>query len=168
MRELPTAPPPLAGFTVAVATDLRRHELAQWLDAEGARTIGFRAVRVMPQPDPDAIAAAVRECVAEPVHEVIVSSAFGLRAWLDAARRAGHVDELVIRRPEHSGIDGNADLRRRRILHGHDDIVGSLCLAIRNRERDDGASDGERGARGGARAPDVGWCPPRFWLRWRS
>jgi uroporphyrinogen-III synthase len=95
VRELPTAPPPLAGFTVAVATDLRRHELAQWLDAEGARTIGFRAVRVMPQPDPDAIAAAVRECVAEPVHEVIVSSAFGLRAWLDAARRAGHVDELV-------------------------------------------------------------------------
>jgi uroporphyrinogen-III synthase len=85
----------LAGFTVAVVTDLRRHELAQWLDAEGARTIGFRAVRVVPQPDPDAIAAAVLECVAEPVHEVIVSSAFGLRAWLDAARRGGHADELV-------------------------------------------------------------------------
>jgi uroporphyrinogen-III synthase len=95
MRELPTAPLPLAGFTVAVATDLRRHELAQWLDAEGARTIDFRATRTVPQPEPDEIAAAVRECVAAPVHEVIVSSAFGLRAWLDAARRAGQVDELV-------------------------------------------------------------------------
>jgi uroporphyrinogen-III synthase len=94
-RELPAAPPPLAGFTVAVATDLRRHELGQWLDAEGARTVGFRAIRIVPQPDPDEIAAAIRECVAQPVHEVIVSSAFGLRAWLEAARRAGHADELV-------------------------------------------------------------------------
>ncbi len=85
----------LAGFTVAVATDLRNHDLATWLDAHGARTIGVRAVRTVPQPDPDAIAAAVLACVAEPVHEVIVSSAFGLRAWLEAARRAGRLDELV-------------------------------------------------------------------------
>ena len=49
------------------------------------------------QPDPEAIAGAVRECVAEPVHEVIVSSAFGLRAWLDAARRIGHLDALIER-----------------------------------------------------------------------
>jgi uroporphyrinogen-III synthase len=88
-------PPPLAGFTVAVATDRRTHDVAAWLEAEGARTIGVRAVRTIPQPDADTIAEAVRVCVAEPVHEVIVSSAFGLRAWLAAARRTGHLDDLL-------------------------------------------------------------------------
>ncbi len=88
-------PPPLAGFTVAVATDKRTHDMAAWLEAEGARTIGVRAVRTIPQPDADTIAEAVRMCVAEPVHEVVVSSAFGLRAWLAAARRTGHLDDLL-------------------------------------------------------------------------
>ncbi|MBX6752307.1 MAG: uroporphyrinogen-III synthase [Micromonosporaceae bacterium] len=86
---------PLAGFTVALATDRRNHEMAAWLAAEGARTIGFRAVHTTPQPDPAAIAAAVRETVAQPVHEVIVSSAYGLRLWLAAARREGLLDQMV-------------------------------------------------------------------------
>jgi uroporphyrinogen-III synthase len=96
-RETVAAVPPLAGFTVAVATDRRRHELASWLESEGARTIGLRAIHTVPQPDPNVLSAAVRECVAEPVHEVIVSSAFGLRAWLDSARRIGRLDDLVDR-----------------------------------------------------------------------
>lgn len=86
---------PLAGFTVALATDRRSHDMAGWLSAEGARTLGFRAVHTTPQPDPAAIAAAVRESVAGPVHEVIVSSAFGLRLWLSAARRAGLLEQMV-------------------------------------------------------------------------
>jgi uroporphyrinogen-III synthase len=92
-----TAPaaPPLAGFTVALATDRRNHDMAAWLSAEGARTLGFRAVQTTPQPDPTAIAAAIRETVAAPVHEVIVSSAFGLRLWLAAARREGLLDQMV-------------------------------------------------------------------------
>jgi uroporphyrinogen-III synthase len=89
------AAPPLAGFTVALATDRRNHDMAAWLSAEGARTLGFRAVHTTPQPDPAAIAAAVRQSVAQPVHEVIVSSAFGLRLWLAAARRAGLLDQMV-------------------------------------------------------------------------
>jgi uroporphyrinogen-III synthase len=89
------APPGLAGFTVAVATERRNHEIAGLLEASGARTIGARAVRTISQPDPIAIAHAVRMSVAEPVHEVIVSSAFGLRAWFDAARRTGHFEALL-------------------------------------------------------------------------
>ena len=96
-RERVAAVPPLAGFTVAVATDRRRHELASWLESEGARTIGVRAIHTVPQPDPLVLPGAVRECIAEPVHEVIVSSAFGLRAWLDAARQIGCLEELVDR-----------------------------------------------------------------------
>jgi uroporphyrinogen-III synthase len=69
--------------------------MAAWLEAEGARTIGVRAVQNTPQPNPDALADAVRQCVAEPAHEVIVSSAFGLRVWLAAARRAGLLARLI-------------------------------------------------------------------------
>jgi uroporphyrinogen-III synthase len=89
------AAPSLAGFTVALATDRRNHDMAGWLAAEGARTVGFRAVQTTPQPDPDAIASAVRDSVAAPVHEVIVSSAFGLRLWLSAARREGLLGQLI-------------------------------------------------------------------------
>ena len=89
------AAPPLAGFTVALATDRRNHDMAAWLSAEGARTLGFRAVHTTPQPDPAVIAAAVRESVTQPVHEVIVSSAFGLRLWLSAARREGVLNQMV-------------------------------------------------------------------------
>ena len=94
MATVPAAPP-LAGYTVALATDRRNHDMAGWLAVEGARTVGFRAVQTTPQPDPAAIDAAVRESVAAPAHEVIVSSAFGLRLWLSAARRQGLLDELV-------------------------------------------------------------------------
>lgn len=91
----PPAAGPLAGFTVALATDRRTHDMAGWLAAEGARTVGFRAVHTTPQPDATAIAAAVRDSVAAPAHEVIVSSAFGLRLWLSAARRQGLLEQLV-------------------------------------------------------------------------
>jgi len=92
-----TAPavPQLAGFTVALATDRRQHEMAGWLAAEGARTVGFRAVQTTPQPEPSSFADAIRASVAEPAHEVIVSSAFGLRLWLEGARRLGLLDDLV-------------------------------------------------------------------------
>lgn len=90
-----TQPAALAGYTIALATDRRNSEMASWLAVEGARTLGFRAVQTTPQPDPTAIAAAVRESVAAPAHEVIVTSAFGLRQWLSAARRLGLLDDLV-------------------------------------------------------------------------
>jgi uroporphyrinogen-III synthase len=70
------------------------------LESEGARTIGVRAIHTVPQPDQTVIAQAVRESIAQPVHEVIVASAFGLRAWIDAARRIGLLDTMVERLTE--------------------------------------------------------------------
>ena len=95
LRAVPAGVPTLAGFSVAVASDARRHALTTWLEAEGARTIGIAAVRTVPQPDPALMAATLATSIAEPVHEVIVSSAFGLRAWVEAARKAGRLDELL-------------------------------------------------------------------------
>jgi uroporphyrinogen-III synthase len=85
----------LGGFTVAVATDRRRHPIADLLEAAGARTVSFQALRTISQPDADAILAASAAAAAAPVHEVVVSSAFGLRAWFGAARRDGCVDALL-------------------------------------------------------------------------
>jgi uroporphyrinogen-III synthase len=90
----------LAGYTVAVATERRRHQLASILEGSGARTVSFQAVRTVAQADEVAVTEATAEAVTQPIHEVVVSSAFGLRAWLAAARRAGLADALVARLAE--------------------------------------------------------------------
>lgn len=88
---------PLAGYAIAVAADRRRHDLASLLEGIGARTVGVQAVRSVAQADVEAVHAATLTCIAEPVHEVVVSSAFGLRTWLDVARRFGDLDAIVAR-----------------------------------------------------------------------
>jgi uroporphyrinogen-III synthase len=88
---------PLAGYTVAVAADRRRHPIAAMFESIGARTISVQAVRTVAQPDEDAVRAATAEVVARPVHEVVVSSAFGLRSWLAVARRSGGTEALLAR-----------------------------------------------------------------------
>jgi uroporphyrinogen-III synthase len=85
---------PLAGYTVAVASDRRRHGLAGLLESVGARTVGVQAARSMARPDEPALREATARCLATPCHEVVVASALGLRAWVAAARRWGTADAL--------------------------------------------------------------------------
>lgn len=88
---------PLAGYTVAIASDRRRHDLAGLLESVGARTIGFQAARSVATPDQAALREATARCLAAPCQEVVISSAPGLRAWVAAARRWGQARELVAR-----------------------------------------------------------------------
>src|SRR5690606_36005892 len=88
---------PLAGYTVAVATERRRHPIADLLESVGARTVGIQAMRAMAALDEPAVRAATERCVASPAHEVVLSSSYGLRTWLAAARRWGMADALVER-----------------------------------------------------------------------
>lgn len=86
-RRAPTAAgaiPPLAGYTVAVASDRRRHRLAELLERVGARTVGVQAARSVAKPHPAALREATDRCLAAPCHELVISSALGLRAWLRA------------------------------------------------------------------------------------
>ncbi|MGH3681389.1 MAG: hypothetical protein ACRDT2_14240, partial [Natronosporangium sp.] len=71
--------PPLAGYTVAIASDRRRHRLADLLESVGARTVGVQAARSVAKPDPAELRAATDNCLAAPCHELVVSSALGLR-----------------------------------------------------------------------------------------
>lgn len=103
MSHLRRAPPragpvaPLAGYTVAIASDRRRHRLADLLESVGARTVGVQAARSVAKPDPVALRAATRQCLGAPCHELVISSALGLRAWLRAAHRWGLGERLVAR-----------------------------------------------------------------------
>ena len=85
---------PLAGYCVAVATDRRRHPMAERLEALGARTVNVQALRTFAQPDRVLLRARTEQVLAAPVDEVVVSSAFGLDAWLTAAAGWGMADSL--------------------------------------------------------------------------
>jgi uroporphyrinogen-III synthase len=88
---------PLAGYAVAIASDRRRHALADLLESVGARTIGIQAARSVAKPDEDALRDATVRCLAAPCDEVVISSALGLRAWVAAARRWRLAAPLVAR-----------------------------------------------------------------------
>lgn len=87
--------PPLAGYTLAVATDRRRHPLTEQFEAEGARTLSIQAVRTVAQPEPAALARAAMAAVTAPADEVVISSAFGLRIWVNAVKALDATDRLL-------------------------------------------------------------------------
>lgn len=96
-RTSPTdgSPPPLVGFTVAVATDRRRHPVADLLEDVGARTVNVQAVQPMAQPSVETVRVANMACLARPINEVVVGSVFGLRSWLQLTRQLGQFDAMV-------------------------------------------------------------------------
>ncbi len=83
------APPanvaPLAGYTLAVASDRRRHPLAPMLEAVGAKVVNVQAVRAFSAVDEVDARPATLDAVAQPIDELLVTSDFGFRTWLSAA-----------------------------------------------------------------------------------
>jgi len=88
---------PLAGYSVAVGSDRRKHALADELARLGARTIGVQANRSIPHVDQIRLREVTDEVLARPCEELVVSSAFGLRSWFAAAGRWGLADALLTR-----------------------------------------------------------------------
>ncbi|GIJ62436.1 uroporphyrinogen-III synthase [Virgisporangium aurantiacum] len=93
----PDAVPPLAGYSVAVAADCRRHPVADILGGLGARVTGVQAIRSVPQPDERLLRAATERALTAPCDELVISSGGGLRTWLAAARRWGLAADLIDR-----------------------------------------------------------------------
>ncbi|MGH3736616.1 MAG: uroporphyrinogen-III synthase [Micromonosporaceae bacterium] len=91
------APPPLAGFTVAVTADRRRDELRALLERRGARVVLAPAVRIVPLPDDSASEEATRRCLAEPLDLVVATTGVGFRGWLAAAEGWGLARQLTER-----------------------------------------------------------------------
>ncbi|WP_345143032.1 uroporphyrinogen-III synthase [Dactylosporangium darangshiense] len=74
----------LGGFTIAVISHRRRHRLADLLEQHGARVVSVQGVRAVPQPDLNAIRRATTVCLDAPLDDVVVSSATGVRALVQA------------------------------------------------------------------------------------
>jgi uroporphyrinogen-III synthase len=86
--------PPLAGFTVAVTADRRRHELATLLERHGARVLLAPAIRIAPLADDQILLAATRACVDAPIDIGVVTTGIGFRGWMEAADGWGVGEEL--------------------------------------------------------------------------
>lgn len=84
---VPAPAPALAGWTVAVLSERRRHAVADALEPFGARTVGVQAVQVFTPAEDAALLAVTRDCLRAPLQELLVTSAFGVRSWLRTARR---------------------------------------------------------------------------------
>jgi uroporphyrinogen-III synthase len=91
---------PLAGFAVGVTAARRHEELATLLERRGARVVHAPAIRLIPLADDVELLEATRECVARPFDHLVVTTAIGFRAWLEAADGWGLRDGLLDRLAE--------------------------------------------------------------------
>ncbi|HEX6077811.1 MAG TPA: uroporphyrinogen-III synthase [Micromonosporaceae bacterium] len=91
------APPPLAGFTVAVTADRRREELSTMLERRGARVVRAPAVRIVPLPDDADCLDATKHCLDGELHVVVATTGVGFRGWLSAADGWGLSRPLLAR-----------------------------------------------------------------------
>ncbi len=86
---------PLAGYTVVVASDQRRHPVAGLLESVGARAVGIQAARSVATPDEPVLREATTRLLAGGCDDLVVSSAVGLRAWVATARRWHMAQPLI-------------------------------------------------------------------------
>ena len=86
---------PLAGFTVGVTAARRHEELSALLERRGARVVYAPAIRLVPLTDDAVLRSLTREMLANPIDDVVLTTAIGFRAWLEAADGWGLRDDLI-------------------------------------------------------------------------
>ncbi|GAA0444509.1 uroporphyrinogen-III synthase [Acrocarpospora corrugata] len=90
-----TAPDALAGFTIGVTATRRREEFAALLERRGARVVRAPAIRLVPLAEDADLLASTRECLANPVDDVVVTTGVGFRGWMAAAEGWGLSGDLA-------------------------------------------------------------------------
>ena len=91
----PTAPDPLAGFTVGLTAARRADELGALLERRGATVVGAPAIRIVPLADDAELERATRRVIAEPPEIVVATTGIGFRGWVEAAEGWGLAEELL-------------------------------------------------------------------------
>lgn len=87
--------PVMAGCTVLVTADRRKHELAAALERRGAQVRHAPALSMIPHADDDRLLAATTELLDEPPDVVVVTTGIGFRSWVEAADAHGLADRLL-------------------------------------------------------------------------
>ncbi|SHN28865.1 uroporphyrinogen-III synthase [Cryptosporangium aurantiacum] len=84
----------LEGFTVAVTAERRKEELAALLERRGARVVLAPALRIIPLPDDEMLAATTRGLLENPPDIVVATTGIGFRGWMEATEGWGLADPL--------------------------------------------------------------------------
>jgi len=87
----------LTGYTIAVVSDRRRHQLCGLLEGIGARTIAVQGVRTISTMDTTRLRIDTQRVLDSPVDELVVASDFGFRSWIRTAR-AWQLEDALTKR----------------------------------------------------------------------
>ncbi|WOP19421.1 uroporphyrinogen-III synthase [Raineyella sp. LH-20] len=86
---------PLLGFRIAVTAHRRADDLIAAFERRGAVVLHVPVLRIGPVAEDAQLLADTRQVLATPPDITIVSTAYGMRRWAEAADAAGLMDDLV-------------------------------------------------------------------------
>lgn len=89
------APLPLAGFTIAITNNRRSEELTASFTRRGARVLQAPTLQIVPLAEDTELLAAIRDVIARPPDDVVVTTAIGFRGWVEAADAIGLAGPLL-------------------------------------------------------------------------
>jgi len=93
--ELPPDDSPLAGCTLVLTSDRRAEELTASFERRGARVLHAPTLRIVPLVEDRLLLEATARVLADPPDVVVVTTAIGLRGWIEAVDAAGRAAELL-------------------------------------------------------------------------
>ena len=84
----PTPPPPLRGFRIGVTAHRRAGDLIEALERRGATVLHAPALKIAPVEDDAVLQAETAAVIAAAPEIVMVTTAYGMRRWAEAADAA--------------------------------------------------------------------------------
>jgi uroporphyrinogen-III synthase len=88
-------PGQLSGFSLVLTSDRRSEELTASFERRGATVLHSPTLRIVPLVEDELLLAATHRVLSEPPTDVVVTTAIGLRGWIEAADAAGLATELL-------------------------------------------------------------------------
>lgn len=86
---------PLRGFRIGVTAHRRAGDLIKALERRGAQVLHAPALKIAPVADDDALRAETAAVIAAAPDIVMITTAYGMRRWCEAADAAGQGEELL-------------------------------------------------------------------------
>lgn len=86
---------PLAGFRIAVTSDRRSADLVSAFERRGASVLHAPALRIAPVDHDDVLTQDTRAVIKARPDRVVVTTAYGMRRWMEASDAVGLGDELM-------------------------------------------------------------------------
>ncbi|MGO2080601.1 MULTISPECIES: uroporphyrinogen-III synthase [Glutamicibacter] len=88
-------PKPLAGFRLAVTSDRRSAELIEAFERRGAEVTHTPLLQLAPLDDEQQLISQTQKLIEARPQIVVITTAYGLRRWVDTAEAAGLGDQLL-------------------------------------------------------------------------